>query len=107
MSVVFGIRDNSSTSTVTHQDSPSHSRPVAASGMWPVSSSTVVSAAWASSLAVRFPFSFAFAMTLLFTDSTKCDQAFDEGVFGLLDLFLAVQAGLARGLHFRKAGHDR
>src|SRR5436190_3426648 len=101
------MRDISRTSTVTRQDSPSHSRPVAASDLWPVSSSTVVSAARASSMAERFPSSSALAIPLLSAGAAKPDQTLQKRVLGFLDLVLAELACLTRGFQFLQACHDR
>src|SRR5215211_300790 len=107
MSVVLGTRESSSTSTVTCQRSPSHSSPVTASGSYPVSSSTVVRAAWLSSWADSRPSSFDPAMVLLPRESTNLHQALDQRILGLGDLLLVEVARLARCLQFEQSGACR
>src|SRR5690349_12812351 len=97
-SVVLGTRASSSTSTVTCQvsESSSHSSPVAASELYPVSSSTAVMAARASSTADRCPLLSELAIALLSADASEGHQLVDELVFRLFDLRFGEVSGLTR-----------
>src|SRR5919201_435372 len=106
-SVVLGMRAISSASTVTRQNSPSHSSPVTASGSYPVSSSTVASAARPSSPADSRPFSLDRAMGLLPHDVADLHEPLDQQILGGVDLLRAKLARLARLLELDEPGSDR
>src|SRR5438874_9005224 len=88
------------------QLSPSHSRPVTASGRYPVSCLTVTSAACASSVAESFPSSDA-AMALLFPEAADHDQAIEDLILRLLDLLLAQFAPFSGRLQLRQRDEQR
>src|SRR5829696_8192767 len=101
------MRASSSTSTLTCQNSPSHSSPVTASGAYPVSSSTVDSAAWASSLAESLPLSLDPAIALLSHNPTERHRALYQSVLRSVDLALVELARLARSLELEQPSANR
>src|SRR5436190_3865008 len=99
------MRAISSASSRMRHNSPSHSRPVTASGWYPVSSSTVVSAACPSSPAESRPFLLESAIWLL-SEPAGGHQPLQELVLRLVDLFLAQLGRLPALLERQQAGPD-